>query len=156
MNGDAADPEAEAARYAALLDESPIDLCFVGFGENGHIAFNDPEVAVFDDPQTVRRVQLAERCRLQQVGEGHFESLSSVPPEALTITCSAIMRCRHLICFVPAGRKAQAVRDALAGPVSTACPASIIRTHPRATVYLDASSASLLPAGEQPAAMAGR
>ena len=124
--------------------ESPIDVCLLGIGENGHIAFNDPHVADFHDPAVVKLVELDERCRQQQVGEGHFASLDEVPREALTLTCPALMRSRHMICCVPERRKAEAVRNALEGPVSPACPASLLRTHPRATIYLDTESASLL------------
>jgi glucosamine-6-phosphate deaminase len=142
--GDAPDPAAECRRYAGLLMESPIDVCLLGVGENGHIAFNDPHVADFNDPAVIKRVELDARCRQQQVGEGHFASLDEVPREALTLTCPALMRSRHMICCVPERRKAEAVRNALEGPVSPACPASLLRTHPQATIYLDTESASLL------------
>ena len=145
--GDAADAAEECRRYGRLLLESPIDLCLLGVGENGHIAFNDPHVADFHDPATIKLVELDERCRLQQVGEGHFASLEEVPREALTLTCPALMRSRHMICSVPERRKAEAVRNTLEGPVSPACPASLLRTHPQATLYLDTESASLLTRG---------
>ncbi len=141
---DAADLDGELERYRTLLNESPIDLAFVGFGENGHIAFNDPHVADFQDPATIKRVVIDEASRRQQAGEGHFESPSAVPQDAVTVTCSALLRARAWICAVPELRKAQAVRDALEGPITTKCPASIVRTHPQATVYLDRESASLL------------
>lgn len=144
LEGDAHDIDAEIARYAALLEAAPIDLAFVGFGENGHIAFNDPPVADFDDPATVKRVELDEACRRQQWGEGHFPSLEAVPREALTVTCTGLFRAQAWICAVPEARKAEAVRNALEGPVSTACPASLVRRHPRASVYLDKASAALL------------
>lgn len=144
LEGDAADWEAECRRYAALLMQAPIDVCFLGIGENGHIAFNDPHEADFNDPQVVKRVVLDERCRKQQVGEGHFPSLDAVPEYALTLTCPALMSARHLVCCVPDLRKADAVRDALEGPVSVACPGSILKTHPEATIYLDPGSASKL------------
>lgn len=144
LNGDAADLEAECRRCAGFLEAAPIDVMFLGFGENGHIAFNDPGVADFKDPLLVRRVRLDESCRAQQVGEGHFANLDAVPPEALTITCTGIMRSRHLVCAVPERRKAQAVRDAIEGPLSTDCPASLAMTHPHALLFLDADSASLL------------
>ena len=142
--GDAPDLAEECRRYGGLLMESPIDVCLLGIGENGHIAFNDPHVADFNDPAVVKLVELDERCRQQQVGEEHFASLDGVPREALTLTCPALMRSRHMICCVPERRKAEAVRNALEGPVSPACPASLLRTHPQATIYLDAESASLL------------
>lgn len=144
LQGLAADPDAEARRYAALLASGPIDLAFVGFGENGHIAFNDPHVADFADPLLVKRVALDEACRRQQVGEGHYPNLDSVPREALTVTCTGLMRAAHWICCVPEGRKASAVRAALEGPLTTACPASLVRNHPRASIYLDLESSALL------------
>ena len=144
LNGDAADLDAEIARYSSLLDEKPINVGFVGFGENGHIAFNDPPVADFEDPLTVKRVLLDEACRRQQAGEGHFQDLDAVPKEAVTVTCAALLRVGAWICYVPDERKAAAVRDALEGPIATSCPASIVRTHPNATVFLDAGSASKL------------
>lgn len=146
MLGDAADPDAECRRYAGLLESAPVDISFIGFGENGHIAFNDPGVARFDDPAVVKRVAIDERCRLQQVGEGHFPDLASVPPYALTVTCPVLVGARHLICSVPDRRKAEAVRNALEGPLSEACPASLVMTHSSCAVFLDRESASLLSA----------
>jgi glucosamine-6-phosphate deaminase len=144
MQGDAPDLDAEIERYTKLLNHSPNDLAFVGFGENGHIAFNDPHVADFADPVTIKRVVMDDASRRQQAGEGHFDSPASVPHEALTVTCSALMRARAWICAVPERRKAQAVRNALEGPIATTCPSSIVRTHPDAAVYLDEESAALL------------
>jgi glucosamine-6-phosphate deaminase len=142
--GDAADAEAECRRYADCLAASPVDVCFLGIGENGHIAFNDPPVADFDDPRRVKIVTLDEACRAQQTAEGHFPTLADVPRQALTLTCPALLAAEHLIASVPGPRKAQAVRQAVQGPRSTACPASAIMDHPRATVYLDAESAGRL------------
>lgn len=142
--GDADDIAEECRRYAALLEEAPIDMAFVGIGENGHIAFNDPHVADFQDTAAVKVVSLDEACRRQQVGEGHFPSLEAVPREALTLTCPALMRAGHLVCSVPESRKAAAVKAALEGPLTEACPASVLRTHPDAWLYLDTESASLL------------
>ena len=144
LAGDAPDLQSECRRYGALLDEAPIDICFIGFGENGHIAFNDPHVADFNDPATVKIVAMDERCRLQQVGEGHFPDLASMPSEAVTLTCPALLRAEHLICCVPDQRKAEAARNAIEGPLTTKCPASLVMTHPRATIYLDSHSASML------------
>ena len=144
LAGDAADIDAEIARYAAELARAPIDLCFIGFGENGHIAFNDPHEADFNDPKPIKRVRLDEKCRMQQVGEGHFPSLDAAPLEALTLTCPTLMSAREAIAVVPEGRKAQAVKDALQGPLGTSCPASLVLTHPSVTLYLDKDSASLL------------
>lgn len=144
LAGDAKDSEAEMERYSHLLNAAPIDLAFVGFGENGHIAFNDPHVADFEDRKTVKRVLIDEASQRQQAGEGHFDKPASVPRDAFTITCPGLFTAGAWICCVPDLRKAQAVRDALQGPISTACPSSLVRRHPRATVYLDTDSASLL------------
>ena len=144
INGDAIDPRNEIDRYSALLAEGPIDVAFVGFGENGHIAFNDPEAADFKDPARLKIVKLDPRCRGQQVGEGHFNDLKAVPQHALTVTCSELLAAKAWICCVPEARKAEAVRNALEGSISPACPASVVRTHPNAQVFLDASSAALL------------
>lgn len=144
LNADEEDLVQEADRYAALLSSGPIDVAFVGFGENGHIAFNDPHVANFQDPETVKVVELDEMCRSQQVGEGHFASMDVVPKNALTLTCPALMGARHIVSCVPDKRKAAAVRDAIEGPLTTECPASLVFTHPRAYAYLDVESASLL------------
>lgn len=144
LAGDAPDIDAEIARYTSLLQAAPIDVSCVGFGENGHLAFNDPPVADFADPATVKRVTLDERCRLQQVGEGHFASLGDAPDTALTVTIPALLSARTVVACVPEQRKAAAVRDALEGPIDTTCPASAVRTHPRAFVHLDPEAASLL------------
>jgi len=144
MEGDAEDLDAECRRYGELLASAPVDICFAGFGENGHIAFNDPHVADFNDPLAVKRVAMDERCRLQQVGEGHFPTLETSPSEAITLTCPTLLNVEHFICCVPDQRKAEAVHNALGGPLTTDCPASAAVTHPRASIYLDSNSASLL------------
>ena len=144
INGDAADLKAETERYSQLLLAEPIDVAFVGFGENGHIAFNDPSTADFNDSATVKRVALDEACRKQQAGEKHFKDIDSVPEQAVTITCTGLLRANHWVCCVPEARKAQAVRSALTGPISETCPASLVRRHPNAYLYLDKGSASLL------------
>jgi glucosamine-6-phosphate deaminase len=144
VTGDAPDLDAEMNRYAKALTSAPIDLCFIGFGENGHIAFNDPHVADFNDPKPIKRVEMDEKCRMQQVGEGHFPSLHEAPREAVTLTCPTLMSARTVIAVVPERRKAQAVLDAIEGPLTTKCPASLVLTHPAATIYLDRDSASLL------------
>ena len=142
--GEAHDANAECARYAALLAEVPIDVVCLGIGENGHIAFNDPPVADFADPRAVKVVELDVACRQQQVNDGCFPALEAVPRHALTLTIPALLHGRALFCAVPGPRKAQAVRDTLRGPISTACPASILRTHPNTPLYLDTDSAALL------------
>ncbi len=144
LNGDAADVEAEALRYEALLKDHPIDIACIGIGENGHIAFNDPPVADFNDPRLVKVVELDEACRKQQLGEGWFPTFDDVPTHALSQTIPAIMRCKAISCVVPDERKSEAVYHALNGEISTACPASILRTHPGTVLYLDAPAASKL------------
>jgi glucosamine-6-phosphate deaminase len=144
LEGDVSDPEAEIRRYERLLLDAPIDVCFLGIGENGHIAFNDPHVADFADPETVKIVDLDERCRRQQVGEGHFNTIEEVPRQAITLTCTGLMRSENLICCVPEARKAEAVRNALEGKISTSCPGSVLRSHQHVTIYLDRDSAALL------------
>lgn len=146
IDGDAADLGGMLRAYSALLDREPLDLAFVGIGENGHIAFNDPPVADFNDPLSIKVVALDEKCRQQQVNEGHFPSIDRMPQQAATVTCSLLFRVAHWICCVPEGRKAAAVRDSLEGPVTTACPGSLVQKHPAAAVYLDAESAALLSA----------
>lgn len=129
--------EEECRRYAALLNEAPIDIVCLGIGENGHIAFNDPPVADFADPYPVKRVLLDEACRQQQVNDGCFASLDDVPTHALTLTVPALMAGRHLFAIVPGKAKYDALQAALHDPVSTACPASILRTHPGITLFTD-------------------
>jgi glucosamine-6-phosphate deaminase len=144
-----AEPEAECRRYAGLLAARPLDLCCLGIGENGHLAFNDPPVADFDDPLDLKVVELDARCRQQQVGEGHFATVGAVPTHALTVTIPALLRAATVVAVVPEARKAEPVRAALTGPVSPACPASVLRHHPNATLHLDQDSAGLLARGDQ-------
>lgn len=139
-----AEPASECARYAALLAEAPLDLCCLGIGVNGHLAFNDPGVADFEDPVDVKVVELDDVCRRQQVDEGHFPSLDAVPPTAMTVTIPALLRARQVIAVVPERRKAEAVRAATLGPLSTSCPASVLRTCDRVRLHLDPDSAALL------------
>ena len=140
----ARDAEAEAARYGALLDENPADVVVMGIGENGHIAFNDPPVADFRDPKTVKAVKLDEICRQQQVNDGCFASIDQVPTHALTVTVPALTRAPYLFCIVPAPAKAWAVKETLTGSIDEHCPASVLRTHDNAILYLDRDSAALL------------
>lgn len=144
VQGDTPLPLDECARYTALLRAQPIDLCCLGIGENGHVAFNDPPVANFLDPHMIKLVRLDTACRQQQVGEGAFPTLEAVPQYAFSLTVPALCAARKMICVVPEKRKAQAVRNALHGPVSTACPASILRRQAHCTLFLDPDSASLL------------
>ena len=137
-----AQPDGECARYAALLRAHPLDLCCLGIGENGHLAFNDPPVADFADPADVKVVALDDACRRQQVGEGHFPTVDDVPQLAMTATVPALLRATHVLAVVPEARKASPVAAALAGPITTSCPASALRTHPAATLHLDVASAA--------------
>ncbi len=134
--------EAKCEEYAALLKKYPIDLILLGIGENGHLAFNDPAVADFADPKMIKVVELDDVCRQQQVNDGCFATLNDVPKQAMSLTMSFIMSVPHAICVVPTDRKANAVYNALNGPVTTACPASILRQHTDAGLYLDKDSAS--------------
>ena len=147
LEGDSPLPLAECERYSRLLQENPIDLCCLGIGENGHLAFNDPPVADFNDPYWVKVVKLDKACKQQQVSEGHFPDLESVPPYAMTVTIPGLCAAKRMICIAPETRKAEAVRDALQGPVSTACPASILRNQGHASLELDPASAKLLERG---------
>jgi glucosamine-6-phosphate deaminase len=137
-------PQEQCDAYAAKLKQYPIDLIFLGFGENGHMAFNDPDVADFNDPYAVKLVQLDDICRQQQVNDGCFPSIDAVPTHAMTMTLSFIMSVPQAICVVPTVRKADAVYNALRGEVTTRCPGSILRNHPNAALYLDSDSASRL------------
>jgi glucosamine-6-phosphate deaminase len=139
------DPVDASTRYAALLARHPLDLCCLGIGENGHLAFNDPPVADFDDPLDVKVVELEERCRLQQVNEGHFPDVAAVPSHAITVTIPALLRAGQVMAIVPEARKAEPVHAALTGPVSTRCPASVLRTLSHVTIHLEPESARLLP-----------
>ena len=144
LNGDANDIEAEVNRYEKLLNDHPIDVACIGIGENGHIAFNDPPVADFNDPKLVKVVELDEACRKQQLGEGWFPTFDEVPTHALSLTISAIMRCKHISCVVPDERKAEAVYNTLNADISTACPATVLRNHSDTILYLDAGAAKRL------------
>jgi len=144
LNGNAPDLQAECNRYADLLKASPVDIVCLGIGENGHIAFNDPGIADFKDPRLVKIVDLDERSRHQQVHDGCFSSLSKVPYQAITLTVPALMAAKALYCVVPGKTKAEAVHDCLVMPISTERPASILRTHPDATLYIDTAAAELL------------
>jgi glucosamine-6-phosphate deaminase len=143
IEGDAADPAAEARRVGESIARQPIDVAFVGIGENGHLAFNDPP-ADFETTSPYLVVELDEACRRQQLGEGWFPSLADVPRRAISMSIHQVMASREIVCVVPDQRKAQAVKDCLEGDVTPLHPASILQRHPRATVYLDAPSAALL------------
>jgi glucosamine-6-phosphate deaminase len=140
INADSFDLEAVMTRYEALLKSHPVDVACIGIGENGHIAFNDPPVADFNDTRWVKKVELDRDCRLQQLGEGWFLTFEDVPTHAVTLTIPAIMHCKTISCVVPGTRKAKAVDASLFGKISTACPASILRTHPETVLFLDTDS----------------
>ena len=145
LNGQNPDPEAECERYTKVLREHPTDIIFLGIGENGHIAFNDPPVADFNDPKDVKVVELEARCRQQQVNDGCFAKLEDVPTHAYTLTIPLMMRAKRLLMVVPTKLKAQAIRDTVRGPITTEVPASVTRTHPGGiTLYTDEAGASLL------------
>ena len=133
-------PESDCEYYANLLAEKPIDVVCLGIGENGHIAFNDPPVADFNDPQLVKIVTLDVPCRQQQVNDGCFPNIDAVPKTALTLTIPALMSGKSLICSVPGPTKRDAVRATLHDEISTCCPATILRSHENCTLYLDAES----------------
>ncbi len=137
------DPQAECNRLSALIKENPIDVAFVGIGENGHLAFNDPP-ADFDTEVPYLVVNLDDACRRQQLGEGWFPTFNDVPTRAISMSCRQIMKSAHLLVSVPDKRKAQAVKGAVEGPVTPQVPASILQRHPNTTLYLDPESAPLL------------
>ncbi|MBO0881156.1 MAG: glucosamine-6-phosphate deaminase [Mycobacterium sp.] len=139
--GELADAAAEAGRYGRLVTAAPVDLVCLGIGENGHIAFNDPPLASFADPEPARVVRLDERSRQQQVNDGCFPVLARVPTHAITLTIPTLMSARQLFCVVPGATKAAAVRAALHGPVDARCPASVLRRHRSCNLYLDTESA---------------
>lgn len=139
----AANTDQACQAYAELLRAHPADLCAMGIGENGHIAFNDPPFADFDDPRWVKVVRLDAASRRQQVGEGHFARLHEVPTHAVTLTIPATLSAQRVLCIVPEARKAAAVERSLRGPITEDCPASILRTQNHAHLFLDAGSAGL-------------
>jgi len=146
LRGDAPDGAAEAQRYARLLQENPPDIGVLGIGENGHLAFIDPPFCDFNDPQTVKVVELDEVCRNQQVNDGAFKSLDEVPRDALSLTIPTLMARPKLFAIAPGPAKRQAIKNTVEGAISTSCPASILRTHPDAHLFIDVDSAEFLTA----------
>ncbi|WP_137403007.1 6-phosphogluconolactonase [Echinicola rosea] len=136
------DSQAELARYERLIAKAPIDLVCLGIGENGHIAFNDPPVAQFDDPQVIKLVELEEACRVQQVNDQCFDQLEDVPTTAVTLTIPTLMAAKAMVCVVLGENKSQAVSDTLTKAVSTDCPASILTTHPNCKFYFNQAAVS--------------
>jgi len=143
VNGEAEDPKAEIARLQKLLREAPIDVACVGIGENGHLAFNDPP-ADFNTEDAYIVVNLDEKCRNQQVGEGWFATIDDVPKQAFSMTIKQIMWSRSICCTCPDARKADAVRGAVEGPVTNRLPSSVMQLHPDCALFLDPASASKL------------
>ena len=137
------DPAAECKRLGAVLVKHPIDVAFIGIGENGHLAFNDPP-ADFETEEPYLVVALDDACRQQQYGEGWFPTFADVPTKALSMSVRRILKSKRIVCSVPDSRKAEAVRNAVEGPVTPTVPASILQTHPNMTLYLDPPAASLL------------
>ncbi len=143
LDGDARDPKAVAREVGQQLASAPIDIAFLGIGENGHIAFNDPP-ADFNTEEPYIIVNLDEACRQQQVGEAWFANISQVPTQALSMSAKQILKAREILAVVPDKRKAQAIKSCFEGEISPMAPASILRRHSNATVYVDRNSASLL------------
>lgn len=142
INGDTSELREMMSGYEKLLKENPVDIACIGIGENGHIAFNDPPVADFNDPLWVKDVELDHACRVQQLEEGWFPSFDKVPERAVTLTVTAIMNSKAISCVVPGKRKIRAVNDTLNAPVNEKCPATILRRHLDATLFLDLNSGS--------------
>jgi len=137
----AEDSEVECDRYATLLKDHPLDIACIGIGENGHLAFNEPPVADFNDPRLVKVVELDLASRQQQVHDGCFKEIESVPQKAMTLTLPAILSATFIFCMVPGPTKEGAVKKTLEGPITTDCPASILKKHEKATLFLDQDSA---------------
>ncbi|MEO1020981.1 MAG: glucosamine-6-phosphate deaminase [Bacteroidota bacterium] len=148
IQSSAPDLENEITRYARLLQEEPIDVCCLGIGENGHLAFNDPPVADFDDPVWVKEVELDSICRQQQVNDGAFQHIRQVPKTALTLTIPALLSATTLSAVVPGPTKARAVNDTLTQTLQTRYPSTILRSHPDARLFLDQESSVYLNVNE--------
>lgn len=137
--------EEEIARYSSLITEAPIDIVCLGIGENGHIAFNDPPVADFNDKEIIKRVKLDELCRMQQVNDGCFDTFDDVPKEAFTLSIPVLINANYLFCTVPGISKQKAVYDTLNGAISTKCPASILQKHQNCKFYFDENAYAYEP-----------
>lgn len=144
INGAIKNCESECARYAKLLQGHPADIIFMGIGENGHLAFNDPPVADFNDPKLIKMVDLDQVCRQQQVNDGCFNSLPEVPLRALTLTLPCLMNAKYIFCMVPGPTKSKAIHDTINQPIITQYPSTILRTHLNAILFLDNESSYLL------------
>jgi len=137
-------PDDECKRYSDLLNEHSVDIVCMGIGENGHIAFNDPHVAQFNDPEIVKKVELDEMCRMQQVNDGCFSTLNDVPKYALTLTIPVLVNATYKFCVVPGSTKANAVRNTLCASINEDCPATALRNSENAIMYCDSDSSKLL------------
>jgi len=135
------DPAINCSEYSQLLSQHPIDVVFMGIGENGHIAFNDPHVALFNDSKKVKIVELDKACRIQQVNDGCFATISDVPTHAITLTIPTLMSANRIFCMVPGKLKANAVKATIYDNINESCPATILRTHQDVTLYCDNDSA---------------
>jgi len=144
LDGNENHSEVEIKRYSKLLEKYPVDIVCLGIGENGHLAFNDPPVADFEDKDLVKLVRLDEDCRNQQVNDGCFANIGQVPTQALTLTIPALLNAQYLFCIVPGYRKANAVYNTMNKPIRHAFPSTVLRTHPGAIIFLDLESSSLL------------
>ena len=142
--GSEGEPQEKIERYTKIMKEHKIDVVFLGIGENGHIAFNDPHVADFNDPALIKMVDLDIKCRQQQVNDGCFATLEDVPTHALTLTVPALFSGSRMFCVVPAPTKADAVRATCKGPIGEVCPATVMRKHDNATLYCDSDSAKYI------------
>lgn len=140
LDGNATDSQQECLRYSALLEQYPTDIVCMGIGENCHIAFNDPHVADFNDPDLVKKVQLDLTSRQQQVHDACFATLEQVPEYALTLTIPALVRAQYVFCMVPASHKAEAINHTLSDPISEKYPATILRSHANAILFIDQDS----------------
>ena len=149
LNPAAKNVEEECCRYSALLEKHPVDIVCMGIGENGHIAFNDPKVAEFNDKKTVKIVELDNICRMQQVHDGCFPTINDVPRYAITLTVPALMSGKRHFCIVPSASKAIALERTVYGEISEECPATILRTKKDAKIYCDRDSAKFLLEKEQ-------
>ena len=144
LNGNLEDTNEECMRYSAILEQYKTDIVCLGIGENTHLAFNDPHVADFNDPVLVKVVDMDEQCRLQQVNDGCFSSLEKVPSHALTLTIPALLKAPYAFCTVPGEKKAQAIYHTLKESIDEKFPATILRNHPNAILFLDEKSSELI------------
>lgn len=141
LNGNATDLQAECERYTTLLKKFPVDIVFMGIGENTHIAFNDPHVADFKDQHMVKVVDLDQACRQQQINDNCFKQMDDVPKFALTLTVPALLKAEYIHCVVPGGNKAEAVYYTLFNEICDNYPSTALRSHSNVTLYLDKESA---------------